>query len=97
MALVAIFLPSLLLVLGVLPFWDRLKAQGWARAALAGVNAVVVGVLAAALWNPVLSTAIQRPSDWALLGGAFVFLAVAKLPPWLVVIGFATLVGVFSA
>ncbi len=95
-ALVAIFLPSLLLVLGVLPFWDRLKTQPGARGALAGVNAVVVGVLAAALWNPVLSTAVQRPSDWALLAGAFVFLAVAKLPPWLVVTGFAVLVGIFS-
>jgi chromate transporter len=95
-ALVAIFLPSLLLVLGVLPFWDRLKAQPGARGALAGVNAVVVGVLAAALWNPVLTTALHRPSDWALLGGAFIFLAVARLPPWLVVLGFAALVGVFS-
>jgi chromate transporter len=95
-ALVAIFLPSLLLVLGVLPFWDRLKTQPGARGALAGVNAVVVGVLAAALWNPVLTTAVQRPSDWALLAGAFVFLAVAKLPPWLVVVGFAVLIGIFS-
>ena len=95
-ALTAIFLPSLLLVLGVLPFWDRLKAQPGARAALAGVNAVVVGVLAAALWNPVLMTAIRRPTDWALMGGAFVFLAVAKLPPWLVVLGFAAVFGLLA-
>ena len=61
-ALGAIFLPSLLLVVGVLPFWDRLKAQPAARGAMAGVNAVVVGILAAALWNPVLSSAIERPS-----------------------------------
>ncbi|MFI4963833.1 MAG: chromate efflux transporter [Caulobacterales bacterium] len=96
LALVAIFLPGLLLVIGVLPFWDRLKTRLGARAALAGVNAVVVGVLAAALWNPVLTTAIQRPSDWALAAGAYVFLAVAKLPPWLVVTGFAATVGAFS-
>ena len=95
-ALAAIFLPSLLLVVGVLPFWDRLKSQPAARGALAGVNAVVVGVLAAALWNPVLMTAVRRPSDWALAAGAYVFLAVAKLPPWLVVIGFAAVVGLFS-
>ena len=95
-ALAAIFLPGVLLVLGVLPFWDRLKSQAGARAAVAGVNAVVVGVLAAALWNPVLTTAIRRPGDWALLAGAFVFLAVAKLPPWLVVVGFAVLVAAFS-
>jgi chromate transporter len=92
-ALVAIFLPSLLLVVGVLPFWDRLKARPAARGAVAGVNAVVVGVLAAALWNPVLSTSIARPADWALLAAAFVFLAVAKLPPWLVVIGFSAATG----
>jgi chromate transporter len=95
-ALVAIFLPSLLLILGLLPLWDRLKGQPGARAAMAGLNAVVVGVLAAALWNPVLTTAIRRPSDWLLAAGAYVFLAVAKLPPWLVVLGFAAAVGVFS-
>ena len=92
-ALVAIFLPSLLLVVGVLPFWDRLKTRPAARGAVAGVNAVVVGVLAAALWDPVLSSSIGRPADWALLAAAFVFLAVAKLPPWLVVIGFSAATG----
>ena len=88
-ALVAIFLPSLLLVLGVLPFWDLLKARAEARGALAGVGAVVVGLLAATLWNPVLTTAVERIGDWALVGGAFVLLAVARLPPWLVVVAFA--------
>jgi chromate transporter len=92
-AVVAIFLPSLLLIVGVLPFWDRLKTRPGARGALAGVNAVVVGVLAAALWNPVLSSTVERPADWALVAAAYVFLAVAKLPPWLVVIGFATATG----
>jgi chromate transporter len=92
-ALGSIFLPSLLLVVGVLPFWDRLKGRPAARGALAGVNAVVVGVLAAALWNPVLMTSIERPADWALLAAAFVFLAVARLPPWLVVIGFSAATG----
>jgi chromate transporter len=92
-ALAAIFLPSLLLVVGVLPFWDRLKGRPAARGALAGVNAVVVGVLAAALWSPMLTSAIGRPADWALLAAAFVFLAVARLPPWLVVIGFSAATG----
>jgi len=95
-ALMAIFAPSLLLVVGVLPFWDRLKSRAGARAALAGVNAAVVGVLGAALWNPVLTTAIRGPSDWALAGAALLFLAVARLPPWLVVLAFAVLIGVFS-
>jgi len=93
-ALFAIFLPSLLLVVGVLPFWDRLKREPWARGALAGVGAVVVGLLAAALWDPVLSTTIGPRSDWALLAAAFVFLHVAQAPPWLVVIGFALATGV---
>jgi len=92
-ALFAIFLPSLLLVTGVLPFWDGLKRKAWARGVLAGVGAVVVGVLAAALWDPVLMATVRRPADWALLAAAFVFLHVAKLPPWLVVIGFAVATG----
>jgi chromate transporter len=95
-ALVAIFAPSLLLVLGVLPFWDRLKRYPQARGMLAGVNAVVVGLLAAALWNPVLTSTVQRPADWALIAAAWVFLSIARLPPWLVVIGFATATGVFT-
>ncbi|WP_296597599.1 chromate efflux transporter [Phenylobacterium sp.] len=92
-ALFSIFLPSLLLITGVLPFWDRLKRQGWARGAVAGVGATVVGVLAAALWDPVLMETVRRPADWALVGAAFIFLQVAKLPPWLVVIGFAAATG----
>lgn len=93
-ALFSIFLPSLLLVTGVLPFWDRLKREGWARGVLAGVGATVVGVLAAALWDPVLTATVKRPADWALVAAAFIFLQVAKMPPWLVVIGFAVATGV---
>ncbi|CAN7223973.1 chromate efflux transporter [Phenylobacterium sp. LjRoot219] len=93
LAVTAIFLPSLLLVAGVLPFWDQLKQRPEARGALAGVNAVVVGLLAAALWDPVLTSAVRRPTDWALVAAAYVFLAVARLPPWLVVVGFALATG----
>lgn len=92
-ALFSIFLPSLLLITGVLPFWDRLKRQPWARGALAGVGATVVGVLAAALWDPVLMETVKRPADWALVAAAFIFLQVARFPPWLVVIGFAVATG----
>ncbi len=88
-ALFAIFLPSLLLVTGVLPFWDRLKRLAWARGLMAGVAAAAVGLLAAVLWDPVLMEAVRRPRDWALVGAAFVFLQVARFPPWLVVLGFA--------
>jgi chromate transporter len=96
-ALFSIFLPSLLLVSGVLPFWDRLKREGWARGVMAGVGAAVVGVLAATLWDPVLTIAVQRPTDWALVAAAFVFLQVVKLPPWLVVLGFAAATGAVGA
>jgi chromate transporter len=95
-AVVAIFLPSLLLVAGVVPFWDRLKTLAAARGALAGVNAVVVGLLAAALWDPVLTGAVQRANDWVLIAAAYIFLTVAKLPAWLVVIGFALATGLLA-
>jgi chromate transporter len=52
-------------------------------------------VLAAALWNPMLTSTIHQPADWALLAAAYVFLTVARLPPWLVVIGFAVATGLF--
>lgn len=94
-ALFSIFLPSLLLITGVLPFWDRLKREAWARGAVAGIGATVVGLLAAALWDPVLMATVRRPADWALVAAAFVFLQVAKLPPWLVVVGFAVATAVF--
>jgi chromate transporter len=92
-ALVAIFLPSALLMAGLVPFWDRLKLAPEARGAIAGLNAVVVGLLAAALWNPVLTSTVRRPGDVALLAAAYVLLAVARLPQWLVVIGFAVAAG----
>jgi chromate transporter len=95
-AVLAIFAPSLLLVVGVLPFWDRLKRYPQARGALAGVNAVVVGLLAAALWRPVLTSTVDRAADWALIAAAWVFLAVARLPPWMVVIGFAVATGALT-
>lgn len=95
-AVVAIFAPSLLLVLAALPFWDRLKTYPTARGALAGVNAVVVGLLAAALWRPVLSSTVVRLSDWALVLGAWLLLSLARLPPWLVVIAFAIGTGLLT-
>ncbi len=94
-ALFAIFMPGLLLVVGVMPHWDRLRHQGWARGLSAGLGATVVGLLAAALWDPVLMMAVHRPADWALVAAAYVFLAIARAPPWLVVIGFAVATAVF--
>jgi chromate transporter len=85
MALCAIFLPSFLLVFGALPFWERIAQEARARAALQGVNAAVVGILLAALYDPVWRSAIRGPVDFALAVAAFGLLAVWKAPPWLVV------------
>ena len=83
--LVAIFLPSFLLVFGALPFWAKLRGNARAQAALRGVNAAVVGLLLAALYRPVWTSAIMAPADFALGLVAFLALALWKLPPWLVV------------
>jgi chromate transporter len=88
-ALLAIFVPSFLLVLGALPFWDRLRGMPTVQAALMGVNAAVVGILLAALYHPVWTSAIFGPSDFALALAAFLALAVWKWPAWLVVIATA--------
>ncbi|MDQ3396971.1 MAG: chromate efflux transporter [Deinococcota bacterium] len=85
-ALVAIFVPSFLLLIGVLPFWDRLRALSPVQAALRGVNAAVVGILLAALYQPVWTSAIFTATDFALALGAFLVLSFWKWPPWLVVI-----------
>jgi chromate transporter len=82
----AIFLPSFLLVIGALPFWDALRRRPHAQAALRGVNAAVVGLLLAALYDPVWTSGIQTPADFALAAAALLLLAAWKLPPWLVVI-----------
>jgi chromate transporter len=84
--LAAIFLPSFLLVIGTLPFWQVLRTRPQAQAALSGVNAAVVGLLLAALYNPVWTSAIAAPRDVALAVAAFLLLAVWKLAPWLVVV-----------
>ncbi len=86
LCLVAVFAPSFLLVIGMLPFWDALRQFGAAQAAMAGINAAVVGLLLAALYDPVWVSAIHAPQDFALAAAAYGALAWLKLPPWLVVI-----------
>jgi chromate transporter len=86
LCLVAMFLPSFLLVIGPLPFWDDLRRQDWARSALRGVNAAVVGLLLAALYNPVWTAGITGAADFALAAVAFLLLFMWQVPPWLVVI-----------
>lgn len=89
LCLVAIFAPSFLLVAGAMPFWERLRRNVRARAALAGINAAVVGLLLAALYRPVWTSAIHQPQDLGLALVALVALMAWKLPPWLVVAGSA--------
>ena len=84
-ALGAIFLPAFLLVAGALPFWEALRHNARMQAALAGVNAAVVGLLLAALYRPVWTSAIHGPGDVLLAAAALAALVVLKLPPWLVV------------
>ncbi|MET3926203.1 chromate efflux transporter [Devosia sp. 2618] len=88
-ALVAIFLPGFLLLLGVLPFWDAIRGRPLAQAAMRGANAAVVGILAAALCDPVWTSTILGPLDLALALLGFGALVVLKLPPWIVVASLA--------
>ncbi len=85
LCLVAVFLPSFLLVIGALPFWDQLRRRRWAQSALTGVNAAVVGLLLAALYNPVWTAGITSGADFALAVAAFLLLFMWQTPPWLVV------------
>jgi chromate transporter len=86
LCLVAVFLPSFLLVIAALPFWDQLRRRPAAQAALRGVNAAVVGLLLAALYNPVWTAGIIGPADFALACAAFLLLFMWQVPPWLVVV-----------
>jgi chromate transporter len=85
-ALFAVFLPSFLLVVGALPFWELLRRRAGVQGALRGINAAVVGLLLAALYDPVWSSAIRGRTDFALALVAFGLLALWRVPPWLVVV-----------
>ncbi|MCS5723322.1 chromate transporter, partial [Herbiconiux sp. CPCC 203406] len=84
-ALAGIFAPGLLLLVGVMPFWNALRSRRWARALLRGTNAAVVGILAAALYDPVFVTAITGPAPAALALLCLALLLVWRVPAWAVV------------
>jgi chromate transporter len=86
LCLIAVFLPSFLLVIGALPFWDAIRSKPIAQGALKGVNAAVVGLLLAALYHPVWTAGITDARDFALAITAFLLLFMWQTPPWLVVI-----------
>jgi chromate transporter len=85
-ALLAIFLPGVLLVYGMLPYWDALRLRPTAQAAMRGANAAVVGILGAALYDPVWTSAVLSPRDFALALAGFLLLTVWKTQPWIVVV-----------
>ena len=84
-ALVAIFLPSFLLLIGVLPFWSSLRARPGFQSALSGINAAVVGLLAAALYRPVWTSSVLTVPDFCISLGAFVLLTRMNARPWMVI------------
>jgi chromate transporter len=86
LCLAGIFLPSFFLAIGPLPFWSWFRQHPAMRSALKGVNAAVVGLLLAALYTPVWTSAIHAPADFAIAAVALLLLASWKAPPWLVVI-----------
>lgn len=85
LCLIAIYIPSFLLVYGALPFWAALRQKSWAQSMLTGINAAVVGLLLAALYNPVWTSGILSANDFAIAAAAFLALHMWKVPPWLVV------------
>jgi chromate transporter len=90
--LLAIFTPAFLLVIGALPFWESLRQRDAVQRAMAGVNAAVVGVLAAALYDPVWTSAIHSRGDFGLALAAFGLLVYARLSP-VAVVALAALAG----
>jgi chromate transporter len=85
-ALIAIFLPGILALIGTLPFWHALRARQGAQAAMRGINAAVVGVLATALYSPVWTSAVLNTTDFAIAVSGFVLLVVWRTPPLVVVL-----------
>ena len=92
-SLIAIFLPGILVLMGTLPFWETFRRRANAQAVMRGVNAAVVGLLGAALYNPVWTSAVKTPGDFALALVGFVLLAVWQTPP-LVVVAISALGGI---
>jgi chromate transporter len=93
-ALVAIFLPSFLLITGILPFWEDIRHAPSMQRAMKGINSAVLGLLIAAFWSPVCSTAIRSVFDVALATAAFLLLL--KLPSWAVVVLTILIAGLFK-
>jgi chromate transporter len=85
LGLLGIFLPGVLILVGTLPFWDTFRSRAGAQAAMRGINASVVGLLGAALYNPVWTTSVRTSGDFAVALVGFLLLTVWRAPPLLVV------------
>jgi chromate transporter len=96
LGLLGIFLPGMLILLGALPFWDSFRKRASAQAMMRGVNAAVVGVLGAALYNPVWTTSVHTPRDFGIALVGFVLLVAWRAPP-LVVVAFSAVAGTTMA
>jgi chromate transporter len=92
-SLIAIFLPGVLVLIGALPFWETFRRRTDAQAIMRGVNAAVVGLLGAALYSPIWTSAVMTPGDFALALVGFVLLIVWQTPP-LVVVAISALGGI---
>ena len=86
LGLTGIFLPGVLILTGTLPFWDTFRKRAGAQAMMRGVNAAVVGLLCAALYNPVWTSSVRTPGDFGIALVGFVLLTVWRAPPLIVVI-----------
>ena len=94
--LLAIFLPAILLVLAVIPIWDKFRKNQYIQSALYGINAVVVGLLLAAFINPILFLSIRSWFDIALVLALYLLLLFGKLPIWSVIFGVSILGYIWS-
>lgn len=89
LATLSIFAPAALLVTAILPVWDRVRHLGWVRRSLLGINAAVVGILAAALYNPVWTSSVSGPRSVVFVVVAYLLLTSWKVPAWAVVVAAA--------
>jgi chromate transporter len=90
--LLGIYVPAALLVFGSLPYWEFLRREPTSRALLKGANASVVGLLLAALYQPLWTTTVHHPIDFCIAMAAYLLIEIWKIPPWIVV-GLSALAG----
>jgi chromate transporter len=86
LGLAGIFLPGMLILIGVLPFWEEFRVRSGAQAAMRGINAAVVGLLGAALYNPIWTGSVKTARDFSVALAGFVLLTVWRAPPLLIVL-----------